>query len=124
MFANLLFYLHNVIFFKVEKSLRGHRQIIILETRNDGIRFSCGSLQSLSEEYLQVMGEYNCAQETLVNEVLVIAGKSNIFSLLCNLMFYDLSLPLMQVDMLILFVALETTSHNWMFFAGLWLLCE
>ena len=65
------------IFCKVEKSLRGHRQLIVLETRNDGIRFTCSSLRSLSQEYLQVMGQYNYAQETLVKEVLVIAGRSN-----------------------------------------------
>lgn len=49
--------------------------MIILETRNDGIRFTCPPLRSHSEEYLDIMGQYNSTQEALVQEVLQIAGK-------------------------------------------------
>ncbi len=58
-----------------EKHLRGRKKFIILETRNEGVRFTFESLQQLSEEYLILKGNYSDVQGTLVQEVINIACK-------------------------------------------------
>ena len=63
------------LFLQVEKCLRGQKKFSILETRNDGVRFTLPSLRPLSEEYLELKMEYTEIQSNLVEEVLKIAGK-------------------------------------------------
>ena len=60
--------------FQMEKCLRGQRRFIILETRNEGVRFTLPPLRSLSEEYNQLREQYNENQQILIEEVLQIAG--------------------------------------------------
>lgn len=60
--------------FQMEKCLRGQRRFIILETRNEGVRFTLPPLRSLSEEYSQLREQYNDNQQKFTEEVLQIAG--------------------------------------------------
>jgi DNA mismatch repair protein MSH2 len=59
---------------KVEKVLRGQRRFSILETRNDGVRFTNSQLRSLSEQYRSLRERYNTVQAAIAEEVLAIAG--------------------------------------------------
>lgn len=65
-----LFHTHN----QVEKCLRGQTRFIVLETRNDGVRFTTSSLRNLSEEHLSLRNQYQASQATLAGEVLNIAS--------------------------------------------------
>ena len=56
-----------------EKNLRGHVKYIVMETRNDGVKFTTSSLRSMSEHHSTLREQYNAAQENLANEVLEIA---------------------------------------------------
>ena len=58
----------------MEKCLRGQRRFIILETRNEGVRFTLPPLRSLSEEYSQLREQYDEKQQRFTEEVLQIAG--------------------------------------------------
>ncbi len=51
---------------------------MILETRNEGVRFTVTALRQLSEEYLELMKSYNEIQSSLVEEVLKIASKQQL----------------------------------------------
>ena len=59
---------------QVEKCLRGQKRFTILETRNDGVRFTYSALRSLSEEFVGLREQYGSAQATLAEEVLQVAG--------------------------------------------------
>ena len=93
--------------------------MIILETRNEGIRFTSSHLQSISKEYMQIMQQYNCTQESLLKEILVIVGKNNTCKFHCTADFFIVMIPFLQLDMLIPFAAWDSTLHSWMSFAGL-----
>ena len=58
-----------------EKNLRGHAKYTVIETRNDGVKFTTSSLRSMSEHHSTLREQYNTAQESLANEVLEIACK-------------------------------------------------
>ena len=58
-----------------EKNLRGHAKYSVMETRNDGVKFTTSSLRSMSEHHSTLREQYNTAQESLANEVLEIACK-------------------------------------------------
>ena len=59
---------------QVEKVLRGRRRFSVLETRNDGVRFTDSSLRSLSEDFQSQQERYDSAQASIVEEVLAIAA--------------------------------------------------
>ena len=63
---------------QVEKCLRGQKRFIILETRNDGVRFTYSALRSLSEDFVGLRAQYETAQARLAEEVLNVAGVSAI----------------------------------------------
>lgn len=46
----------------------------MLETRNDGVRFTNSQLRSLSQQFQCLRERYESTQATLVKEVLVIAA--------------------------------------------------
>ena len=46
----------------------------MLETRNDGVKFTTSSLQGVSEEYRCLKERYSSAQATVAEEVLTIAS--------------------------------------------------
>ena len=75
--------------FKFEKCLRGQKKFIILETRNEGVRFTFSSLRQLSEEYLELLKSYNEVQGNLVEEVLRIAGNGHL-----RVSWVELTIPL------------------------------
>lgn len=54
--------------------MRGQRRFSILETRNDGVRFTTSALRSLSEEHLSLKEQYSSTQQSLVEEVINIAS--------------------------------------------------
>ncbi len=49
---------------------------MILETRNDGVRFTYASLRSLSDEYQALREQYVSTQAAVAEELLSIAGLS------------------------------------------------
>lgn len=59
---------------QVEKCLRGQKRFTILETRNDGVRFTYSALRSLSEDFMGLREQYASAQANLAEEVLQVAG--------------------------------------------------
>ena len=61
-------------FFQHEKDIRGQKRFIILETRNDGVKFTTSSLQTISEEYHCLKEQYASAQASVAEEVLRIAA--------------------------------------------------
>lgn len=63
---------------QVEKCLRGQKRFTILETRNDGVRFTYSTLRSLSEDFVGLRAQYETAQARLAEEVLNVAGLSGI----------------------------------------------
>ena len=46
----------------------------MLETRNDGVRFTTSQLRSLSQQFQSLRESYEAAQATLAEEVLTIAA--------------------------------------------------
>ncbi|XP_065906455.1 DNA mismatch repair protein Msh2-like isoform X3 [Dysidea avara] len=62
---------------KFEKNLRGHAKYNVMETRNDGIKFTTSSLRALSEQHSSLRSQYNTSQEQLANEVLGISSGYN-----------------------------------------------
>ena len=58
----------------MEKNLRGQSAYTILDTRNDGVRFTNTKLQALSDEWSAMWEQYETAQEALVEEVVQVAG--------------------------------------------------
>ena len=58
----------------MEKNLRGQSAYTILDTRNDGVRFTNAKLQALSDEWSAMWEQYETAQEALVEEVVQVAG--------------------------------------------------
>ena len=59
---------------QVEKVLRGQKRFSVLETRNDGVRFTNSQLRTLSQQYQALRGSYESAQASIVEEVLSVAG--------------------------------------------------
>ena len=68
--------MHSLSLFQSEKALRHQSSLIVLETRNDGVRFTTSHLRSLSHDHLSLKDQYNSAQSKVSEEVLSIAGKS------------------------------------------------
>ena len=62
------------VFVQVEKVLRGQRRFLVLETRNDGVRFTTSQLRSLGQEFLSLQESYQSTQTSLAEEVLAIAA--------------------------------------------------
>jgi hypothetical protein len=58
----------------MEKCIRGQKRYVILEARNDGVKFVVGSLRSLNEEYNELRRQYNQLQERFADEVITIAS--------------------------------------------------
>ena len=54
--------------------LRGQKRFTMLETRNDGVRFTHSKLRSESEQYKCLRERYNTVQAAIAEEVLAIAG--------------------------------------------------
>ena len=59
---------------QVEKVLRGQRRFSVLETRNDGVRFTNSHLRSLSQQFQLLRESYESTQTTIAEEVLAIAA--------------------------------------------------
>ena len=60
---------------QAEKSIRGQKRFIVLEARNEGVRFTVASLRSLSDEYQGLQEQYNQTQDKFAKEVIEIASK-------------------------------------------------
>ena len=60
--------------YQVEKVLRGQRRFAVLETRNDGVRFTTSQLRSLSQQFQSLRESYESTQASLAVEVLAIAA--------------------------------------------------
>lgn len=60
--------------YQVEKVLRGQRKFSVLETRNDGVRFTNSHLRSLSQQFQCLRESYESTQAALVDEVMAIAA--------------------------------------------------
>ena len=59
---------------QVEKVLRGQRRFSVLETRNDGVRFTNSHLRSLSQQFQSLRESYECSQASIAEEVLAVAA--------------------------------------------------
>ena len=59
---------------QAEKLLRGQRRFLVLETRNDGVRFTNSNLRPLSQQFQTLRERYDSAQAAIVEEVLTIAA--------------------------------------------------
>ena len=71
----------------MEKMLRGRRKFSVLETRNDGVKFTCPPLLSLSQHHQSLRERYDSAQRAIVEEVLgIAAGYSQPLSTLSSLL--------------------------------------
>lgn len=57
-----------------EKEIRGPKRFTVLETRNDGVKFTTSSLQAISDEYRCLKEQYSSAQASVAEEVLSIAA--------------------------------------------------
>ena len=57
-----------------ERDLRGQKRFTILETRNDGVKFTTSTLQGISEEHRSLKDQYSSAQASVAEEVMKIAG--------------------------------------------------
>ena len=77
---SFLYFLYNALcmgrecFYQVEKVLRGQRRYSVLETRNDGVRFTNSHLRSLSQQFQSLRESYESTQATIAEEVLAIAA--------------------------------------------------
>ena len=98
-----------------EKSLRHQPSLTILETRNDGVRFTSSLLRSLSQEHLSLKDHYNTAQSNITEEVLSIAG----FILYLYLLFF---LLLFLLLLLLIFLYCNTFSFLFLLFLLFFLL--
>ena len=54
--------------------LRGQRRFSVLETRNDGVRFTTSHLRSLSQQFQSLRESYETSQASIAEEVLGIAA--------------------------------------------------
>ena len=59
---------------KAEQNLRNNRSYHTIDTKKDGVRFRNSTLEDLNETYLRVRREYEQQQETVVKEILSVAG--------------------------------------------------
>ena len=59
----------------MEKLIRGQHRYIVIDARNDGVRFTLSILRTLSDEYQQLQQLYNETQNKFATEVINIAGK-------------------------------------------------
>eukprot|EP00474_Spongospora_subterranea_P001743 CRZ02201.1 hypothetical protein [Spongospora subterranea] len=59
---------------KEEKALRGHRKVICLETRKDGVRFTTTELKALNASYNEISSHYNKFQNTVVEKCLSVVA--------------------------------------------------
>lgn len=62
------------IFVKMEKNIRGQHKYIVIDARNDGVRFTVSSLRALNEEHQHLQEQYNKTQDRFATEVINIAG--------------------------------------------------
>ena len=91
----------------MEKMLRGRRKFSVLETRNDGVKFTCPPLLSLSQHHQSLRERYDSAQRAIVEEVLgIAAGYSQPLSTLSSLLAtldvllrFSLSLSLLSLSL-------------------------
>ena len=58
-----------------EKVLRNNKSYQTIDTNKNGVRFRNAHLQRLNEEYLQLKESYNEQQQSVVDEIVGIAGK-------------------------------------------------
>ena len=58
----------------MEKLIRGQKRFIVLDARNEGVRFTVSPLKVLSEEYRELQRVYNQQQDKFAREVVQIAG--------------------------------------------------
>lgn len=59
---------------KTEKLIRGQKRFIVLDARNEGVRFTVSPLKALSEEYQELQRHYNQQQDKFAKEVVQIAS--------------------------------------------------
>lgn len=57
-----------------EKEIRGQKRFTVLETRNDGVKFTTSALQGVSENYRCLKEQYSSAQSSVAEEVMTIAA--------------------------------------------------
>ena len=60
---------------QLEKLIRGQKRFIVLDARNEGVRFTVSNLRTLSEEYQDSQRLYNQTQDRFAKEVIQIASK-------------------------------------------------
>lgn len=90
----------------MEKSIRGQKRFIVLEARNEGVKFTVASLRCLSDEFKQLQGQYNQMQDRFAKEVIEIAGTtySSYIVVYLLLLIHVEYLTLIAVDMVDNFV--------------------
>ena len=59
---------------KDEKNLRNNRNYHMIDTNKSGVRFRNSSLEEINETYLRVRREYEQQQQSVVKEILSVAG--------------------------------------------------
>lgn len=64
---------------KEEKNLRNNRNYHMIDTNKNGVRFRNSALEEVNETYLKVRREYEQQQQSVVKEILSVAGTSMIY---------------------------------------------
>lgn len=59
---------------KDEKNLRNNRNYHTIDTNKNGVRFRNSALEEVNETYLKVRREYEQQQQSVVKEILSVAG--------------------------------------------------
>lgn len=86
-----------------EKLIRAKPAYVVLETRKDGVRFTCRALRKLSDEYTDLMAEYESLQSELRTKTLEIAATY-------APVFEDLSALLADLDVLASFATVAAEA--------------
>lgn len=64
---------------KDEKNLRNNRNYFTIDTNKSGVRFRNSALEEINEVYIKARREYEEQQQSVVKEILSVAGNSWFF---------------------------------------------
>lgn len=67
---------------KDEKNLRNNRNYHTIDTNKNGVRFRNTALEDVNETYLRVRREYDQQQQSVVKEILSVAGRDLIYQMI------------------------------------------
>lgn len=72
---------------KNEKLIRGKSAYMVLETRKDGVKFQTRKLRKLSDQYLEISGDYDAKESELRAKTIEVAGTYvDVFADVANLL--------------------------------------